>query len=170
VCSLPYSLMSSSVKTPSGKRSPGSRVPSSCETQRTSISFHYGIKRRRRRGEKTVRGRGRPYLVEIAQRCTPRICPSLFTRRCRRQIPTSRVDRLSLLLPRHFWVETEVLPRGETDASEALVRAAHLLAVLHETLELGEGLFDLGHCSGAVDEFPVGGVELGWKKGRGEGA
>lgn len=64
----------------------------------------------------------------------------------------------------HVWVQAEVLPTTESDPPEAVVLATHLLAVGHQPLELRERLLDLGHRSRAVDQLPVGGVELGAAK------
>ena len=68
----------------------------------------------------------------------------------------------------------EVLAAGEADAGEGLLLPAVLVglcdgdAVLHEALELGEGLFDLGDRAGAVDQLALDGEELGAGETRGQ--
>lgn len=57
-------------------------------------------------------------------------------------------------------MQTEVLATTQADAAEALVGAAHLLAVSHQPLELDQRLLDLGHRSRAVDELAVRRIEL----------
>ena len=67
----------------------------------------------------------------------------------------------------HLGVYAEVLAAGEADAGEGLLLPAVVVglcdgdAVLHEALELGEGLFDLGDGAGAVDQLALYGEELG---------
>lgn len=65
------------------------------------------------------------------------------------------VDNVAALLSLDRGVQAEVFATGQADASELLLVAELVCAVLHESLELGQGLFDLRHGSGAVDELAL---------------
>jgi hypothetical protein len=77
----------------------------------------------------------------------------------RRQSPTPRIHHIPLLLPSHRRMQTQILPTGQSQRPKILFSSQLLFAVGHQVLELCEGLFDFGHCAGAVDEFAVFGVE-----------
>lgn len=110
--------------------------------------------------------------MPAAQGYTTRIRASLLARKRAREITTARIDDLALLLLvdlvsasidtrlAHVWVETGVFARCQSHAAELAVTRAHLLAVLHQPLELGERLLDLGDGTRAVDELALVGVEL----------
>lgn len=74
--------------------------------------------------------------------------------------PTAGIDDVATLFSLDGGMKAEVLAAGQAEASELLFVAQLLGAVLHEGLELCQGFFNLGHGTGAVDEFPLLGIVL----------
>lgn len=76
------------------------------------------------------------------------------------QATTTGVNDGAALLPFDGGMEAEVLSTGQAETSEFFFVTELLGPVLHEGLQLGQGFLDLGHGTGAIDEFPFFGVIL----------
>lgn len=73
---------------------------------------------------------------------------------------TAGIDDVTTFLSLDGGVEAEILATGQAKAAEVLFVTQLLGAILHESLQFGQGLFDLGHCTGTVDKFPLLGIVL----------
>ena len=72
-----------------------------------------------------------------------------------RETPTPCIDHTAALFPLDRGVQTQVLSTRETQAAKLFLVAQPLGAELHQRFQLGQGLFDFGHGSRAVDELAV---------------
>lgn len=70
------------------------------------------------------------------------------------------IDDGATLLPLDGRMQAEVLPTCQAEASELLFVPELVGTILHKGLELGQGLFDLRHGTGAVYELTLLGVVL----------
>lgn len=116
-------------------------------------------------------------LVKVTELHAARLLSPSLTCPGARHVPAPSIDGLALALLADAWMDAEVLARAKTERKHLLwltlslgqrcvaltgrIGARIIVAspILHQSLQLCQGLFDLGHSARAIDELARSWVE-----------